>query len=68
MVLLADGWHMGTHSASYAKKHADNKSFNVGTGKVNYLSGFASAVAKVTYSSERLDNLVISKNSRAITN
>lgn len=54
MALLADGWHMGTHSAafliaifaySYARKHADNKSFSFGTGKVNYLGGFASAVA-----------------------
>lgn len=54
MALLADGWHMGTHSAAflitiftyaYAKKHAQNKSFSFGTGKVNYLGGFASAVA-----------------------
>jgi len=54
MALLADGWHMGTHSAaflitifaySYAKKHANNKEFSFGTGKVNYLGGFASAVA-----------------------
>ena len=54
MALLADGWHMGTHSAafliaifaySYAKKNADNKSFSFGTGKVNYLGGFASAIA-----------------------
>tara|TARA_R110000803_G_scaffold24824_2_gene59591 strand:- start:26834 stop:27739 length:906 start_codon:yes stop_codon:yes gene_type:complete len=54
MALLADGWHMGTHSAaflitifaySYAKKHANNKSFSFGTGKVNYLGGFASAIA-----------------------
>lgn len=54
MALLADGWHMGTHSAaflitifaySYAKKHASNESFSFGTGKVNYLGGFASAVA-----------------------
>ena len=54
MALLADGWHMGTHSAafliaifaySYAKKHTNNKSFSFGTGKVNYLGGFASAVA-----------------------
>jgi len=54
MALLADGWHMGTHSAAfaiaiftywYSKKHAQNKSFSFGTGKVNYLGGFASAVA-----------------------
>lgn len=54
MALLADGWHMGTHSAafliaifaySYAKKHANNKSFSFGTGKVNYLGGFTSAIA-----------------------
>tara|TARA_R110001592_G_scaffold138511_5_gene357723 strand:+ start:26298 stop:27197 length:900 start_codon:yes stop_codon:yes gene_type:complete len=54
MALLADGWHMGTHSAafliaifaySYAKKHAHNQEFSFGTGKVNYLGGFASAVA-----------------------
>jgi len=54
MALLADGWHMGTHSAafliaifaySYAKKHSNNKEFSFGTGKVNYLGGFASAVA-----------------------
>lgn len=54
MALLADGWHMGTHSAaflitifaySYAKKNANNKDFSFGTGKVNYLGGFASAVA-----------------------
>lgn len=54
MALLADGWHMGTHSAafliaifaySYAKKHANNRDFSFGTGKVNYLGGFASAVA-----------------------
>lgn len=54
MALLADGWHMGTHSAafliaifaySYAKKHSNNKSFSFGTGKVNYLGGFASAIA-----------------------
>ncbi|MGL1956115.1 MAG: CDF family Co(II)/Ni(II) efflux transporter DmeF [Colwellia sp.] len=54
MALLADGWHMGTHSAAfaitifayaYAKKHANNKDFSFGTGKVNSLGGFASAVA-----------------------
>jgi cation diffusion facilitator family transporter len=54
MALLADGWHMGTHSAafllaifaySYAQKHANSGRFSFGTGKVNYLGGFASAVA-----------------------
>ncbi|KGJ89481.1 CDF family Co(II)/Ni(II) efflux transporter DmeF [Thalassotalea sp. ND16A] len=54
MALLADGWHMGTHSAafliaifaySYAKKHANNQNFSFGTGKVNSLGGFASAIA-----------------------
>jgi cation diffusion facilitator family transporter len=54
MALLADGWHMGTHSAaflitlfaySYARKHAAGTRFSFGTGKVNYLGGFASAIA-----------------------
>ena len=54
MALLADGWHMGTHSAAfaialfayyYAHKNADNPRFSFGTGKVIYLGGFASAVA-----------------------
>lgn len=54
MGLLADGWHMGTHAAafalamftySYARKHRNDDSFSFGTGKVNYLGGFASAIA-----------------------
>lgn len=54
MALLADGWHMGTHSAAfaialftyfYAKKHSKNSAFSFGTGKVNYLGSFASAIA-----------------------
>lgn len=54
MALLADGWHMGTHSAaflitifaySYTQKNAHNRAFSFGTGKVNFLGGFASAVA-----------------------
>ncbi len=53
MALLADGWHMGTHVAafllalfsySYARKHAENPDFSFGTGKVNVLGGFASAI------------------------
>jgi len=54
MALLADGWHMGTHVAAflitlfayrYARRHADNPAYSFGTGKVNVLGGFASAVA-----------------------
>lgn len=54
MALLADGWHMGTHVAAfaiaifayrYARKHLNNPAFAFGTGKVNVLGGFASAVA-----------------------
>jgi cation diffusion facilitator family transporter len=54
MALLADGWHMGTHVAAfmiaifayrYARKHANNPAYTFGTGKVNALGGFASAVA-----------------------
>ncbi|GAB4338295.1 MAG: CDF family Co(II)/Ni(II) efflux transporter DmeF [Desulfobulbaceae bacterium] len=54
MALLADGWHMGTHVAAflitifayrYARAHRDDPSFTFGTGKVNVLGGFASAVA-----------------------
>jgi Co/Zn/Cd efflux system component len=54
MALLADGWHMGTHSAAfaitifayrYSRKHAKDKRFAFGTGKVSVLGGFASAIA-----------------------
>jgi cation diffusion facilitator family transporter len=54
MALLADGWHMGTHVAAfmialfayrYARKHANNPAYAFGTGKVNVLGGFASAIA-----------------------
>jgi len=53
MALLADGWHMGTHVAAfliaifayrYARKHANNPAYSFGTGKVNVLGGFASAI------------------------
>lgn len=56
MALLADGWHMGTHVAAFmitifayrfARKHADNKAFTFGTGKVSVLGGFASAIALI---------------------
>ena len=54
MALLADGWHMGTHVAAfliaifayrYARKHENNPAYSFGTGKVNVLGGFASAIA-----------------------
>jgi cation diffusion facilitator family transporter len=54
MALLADGWHMGTHVAAlsialfayrYSRKNAVNPKFSFGTGKVNSLGGFASAVS-----------------------
>ena len=54
MALLADGWHMGTHTAAfaitifayqYSRRHADNREFTFGTGKVSVLGGFASAIA-----------------------
>lgn len=53
MALLADGWHMGTHAAAlsvtvfayvYARRHAGDRRFTFGTGKVGALGGFASAV------------------------
>jgi len=54
MALLADGWHMGTHVTAflitlfayrYSRRNADNPDFSFGTGKINVLGGFASAVA-----------------------
>ncbi len=53
MALLADGWHMGTHSTAlgitvfayvYARRHANNPVYTFGTGKVGVLGGFTSAV------------------------
>ncbi|MGK7888554.1 MAG: CDF family Co(II)/Ni(II) efflux transporter DmeF [Leptolyngbyaceae cyanobacterium] len=56
MALLADGWHMATHVAAfgitifayrYTRKHATDPNYTFGTGKVNVLGGFASAIALV---------------------
>ncbi len=53
MALLADGWHMGTHFFAlgitafaywFARKHAENPSYSFGTGKVDILGGFSSAI------------------------
>lgn len=53
MALVADGWHMSTHAAAllitalayvFARKHARNRRFTFGTGKLGDLAGFASAI------------------------
>ncbi|MBI5874162.1 MAG: CDF family Co(II)/Ni(II) efflux transporter DmeF [Candidatus Omnitrophica bacterium] len=53
MALLADGLHMASHATAlsintfayrYARRHANDKSFNFGTGKVNTLGGFTGAI------------------------
>ncbi|MEQ8733283.1 MAG: CDF family Co(II)/Ni(II) efflux transporter DmeF [Rhodospirillaceae bacterium] len=53
MALLADGLHMASHASAlciaafayvYARKQANDPRFSYGTGKVNSLAGFASAV------------------------
>ena len=53
MALLADGLHMASHASAlglalvayaYARRHAYDRRFSFGTGKVNALAGFASAV------------------------
>ena len=53
MALLADGLHMASHAAGlalavaayvYARRHAHDRRFTFGTGKVNALAGYSSAV------------------------
>ncbi|MDE2039556.1 MAG: CDF family Co(II)/Ni(II) efflux transporter DmeF [Elusimicrobia bacterium] len=53
MALLADGLHMASHAAAlgisalgyyFARRHARDARFNFGTGKMNSLAAFASAV------------------------
>src|SRR5680860_467906 len=53
MALLADGLHMGSHATAlgitafayfYARRHAHDRSFTFGTGKINALGGFTGAV------------------------
>lgn len=53
MALLADGWHMGSHVAAlglaafayrFARTHANDRRFSMGTGKVGSLTGFSSAL------------------------
>jgi cation diffusion facilitator family transporter len=58
MALLADGLHMGTHASAltisafayfYTRRHATDPRFNFGTGKMNSLAAFASAVMLVIF-------------------
>jgi cation diffusion facilitator family transporter len=74
MALLADGLHMASHATAltvsalaylYARKHAHDRRFSFGTGKVGSLAGFTSAVLlamfaliMVVESSERFINPV----------
>ncbi len=53
IALVADGLHMSTHASAlllaalayrYARRHADDRRFTFGTGKLGDLAGFASAI------------------------
>src|SRR5271170_4845772 len=53
IALVADGWHMATHVAAlaiaglaylFARRHADDARFSLGTGKFGELAAFASAI------------------------
>ena len=53
MALLADGLHMASHAVAlsinafayvYARRHAHDRRFSFGTGKVNALGGFTGAI------------------------
>ncbi|TLP42808.1 CDF family Co(II)/Ni(II) efflux transporter DmeF [Cohaesibacter sp. CAU 1516] len=53
MALLADGWHMASHAGalgltvlaySLARKHAANRQFTFGVGKIEILGGYTNAV------------------------
>lgn len=56
MALLADGWHMGTHFFAlgitafaywFSRKHANDISYSFGTGKVDVLGGYTSAIVLI---------------------
>jgi len=53
IALVADGWHMATHVAAlaiaglaylFARRHAENARFSLGTGKFGELAAFSSAI------------------------
>ncbi|WP_305986827.1 CDF family Co(II)/Ni(II) efflux transporter DmeF [Roseibium sp. MMSF_3544] len=82
MALLADGLHMASHAAAlgisvaayvYARRQAANRRFSFGTGKVNSLAAFASAILLVGFAAlmavesiERLFNPVLISFDQAI--
>lgn len=58
MALLADGLHMASHAAAlglavlayaFARRRAHDSRFSFGTGKINSLAGFASAIVLVLF-------------------
>jgi cation diffusion facilitator family transporter len=58
MALLADGLHMGSHAVAlsinafayiYARRHAHNRRYSFGTGKVNTLGGYTGAILLVLF-------------------
>lgn len=59
MALLADGLHMASHAAAlsvnafayaYARRHARDRRYSFGTGKVNALGGFSGALLLALFS------------------
>ncbi len=71
MALLADGLHMGSHAAALAvaalayliaRRHAHDRRFSFGTGKVNALGGFVGALLLLGFAGlmawESLDRLL----------
>jgi cation diffusion facilitator family transporter len=66
MALLADGFHMATHAGAlavaagayaFARRHAADRRFSFGTGKVGDLSGFASALVALGIAVESIGRL-----------
>lgn len=60
MALLADGLHMASHAGAlgvaalgyaYARRHAFDRRYSFGTGKVNALAGFTGALLLVLFAS-----------------
>ena len=58
MALLADGVHMGTHTLAlgiaaftyyYTRKFANDNRYSFGTGKVNSMGGFSSALLLIVF-------------------